>query len=117
MREILLYKFILTLTFDVSNNNGFIFSGIIGRSWALLFASAGYEVKMYDNLQVVAEAIDDILVQMKRMSDAGVLRGQLSVTEQHQLISPAENLSDCISESVYVQVNHNIYMYTLCLLC
>jgi len=83
----------------------------------VLFASAGYEVKMYDvKLQVVAEAIDDILVQMKRMSDAGVLRGQLSVTEQHQLISPSDNLSDCISEAVYVQVNQNTNMYTLCLL-
>ena len=81
------------------------FSGVIGRCWAILFASAGYEVKLHDTeQQVVAAALDDILVQLQKLASAGMSRGQLSVTEQYQRITGAENLADCISGAIYVQV-------------
>jgi len=71
----------------------------------MLFASAGYEVKLYDtDLQVVAGALDNILVQLKSISDSGMSRGQLSVVEQHQLITGAQSLADCVSDAIYVQV-------------
>ena len=60
---------------------------------------------MYDSeLHVVAEALDDILVQLKSISNAGMLRGQLCVTEQHQHITGAQSLADCVSDAIYVQV-------------
>ena len=81
------------------------FSGVIGRSWAILFASAGYEVKLHDaEQQVVAGAIDDILVQLKKLAGAGMSRGRLSVAQQHQRISAAKDLADCVSDAIYVQV-------------
>ena len=71
----------------------------------MMFASAGYEVKLHDTEpHVIAGALDDILVQLQTLNSAGMSRGQLSVTEQHQRISAAENLADCISDAVYVQV-------------
>jgi len=82
-----------------------ICSGFIGHNWAMLFACAGYEVKIYDSdYQVVAGALDKILVQLKSISDAGMSRGQLSVTEQYQLISGAQSMADCVSSAIYVQV-------------
>jgi len=71
----------------------------------MLFASAGYEVKLHDTeLQVVAEALGDIAVQLQQLSSAGMSRGQLSVAEQHRRIAAAENLADCVSDAIYVQV-------------
>ena len=85
--------------------NSVIFSGNIGRGWAMLFAAAGYEVKLYDaEMQVVAAALDDILVQLKSISNVGMLRGQLSVTEQHRRITGAQSLADCVSDAFYIQV-------------
>jgi len=75
----------------------------------MLFASGGYEVKLYDSeLQIVSEALNDILVQLERANSVGVLRGQLSVTEQHRLITGVHSLADCISDTIYVQVWHTI---------
>lgn len=70
----------------------------------MLFASAGYEVKLHDTEpQVVAAARDDILVQLQKLASTGMSRGQLSVTEQYHRITGAENLADCISDAIYVQ--------------
>lgn len=71
----------------------------------MLFAAAGYEVKIYDSeSQVVAQALDDILVQLKSIENAGMLRGHLSVTEQHQRITGVYSLAECVSEAIYIQV-------------
>jgi len=62
-------------------------------------------VKLHDTEpQVVAGAIDDILVQLQKLSSAGMSRGQLSVSQQHQRITVAKDLADCISDAIYVQV-------------
>jgi len=71
----------------------------------MLFASAGYEVKLFDvNMQIVAEVLDDILIQLKSISNAGMSRGHLSVTEQLQQITGAHSLADCVSDAIYIQV-------------
>lgn len=65
-----------------------LFSGLIGRSWAMLFAGAGYCVHLYDVSQdLVANAIKDIEQQLTALAAAGLLRGTLSVAEQLQLIA------------------------------
>ena len=81
------------------------FSGKIGRQWAMLFASVGYEVKLYDSeSHMTSGALDDILVQLESMNSAGILHGHLTVIQQHQCISAAQTLADCIFDAVYVQV-------------
>lgn len=41
--------------------SGFLPSGLIGRSWAMLFASGGFKVKLYDiEQQQITNALESI---------------------------------------------------------
>jgi len=83
---------------------GVVGSGLIGRSWAMLFASAGYRVQIYDiSAEQVATALGNILVQLKDLNEAGLLRGKLSVEEQHALISGTDSLQKCVQGAKYIQ--------------
>lgn len=78
--------------------------GLIGRSWAMLFASAGYNVALYDvNPEVVESALADIEQQLKKLEESGLLRGHLSSNEQYQLISKSESLAECVTDAIHVQ--------------
>jgi L-gulonate 3-dehydrogenase len=64
-----------------------IFSGLIGRSWAMLFASAGYSVYIYDiDNNQTSSALEDIEEQMKTLETKKLLRGKLSASQQRSLI-------------------------------
>ena len=64
------------------------FSGLIGRSWAMLFAGAGYHVSMYDvSLDLVDKAIKDIDEQLKALEKSGMLRGTTTAAQQLALVS------------------------------
>ena len=81
------------------------FSGLIGRSWAMLFAAAGHEVVLFDILpKQIEDALAEILIQLKDLQSKGLLRGTLSVEQQHSKISGTTDLKQCISDSIYVQV-------------
>ena len=55
-------------------------SGLIGRSYAMIFASAGFNVKLYDIAQnQVKAALEDIASQLKILEKDGLIRGNLSV--------------------------------------
>lgn len=54
----------------------------------MLFAGAGYSVSLYDvNRELVVSAIEDIGKQLKVLEETGMLRGNLSVVQQLQLIN------------------------------
>ncbi|CAI9717461.1 lambdalambda-crystallin-like [Octopus vulgaris] len=79
-------------------------SGFIGCSWAMLFAASGYKVSMFDvNPDQVANALENILSQLKNLEKLGLLRGTLSVEEQYQRISKTVTLESCVTGAVYVQ--------------
>lgn len=83
---------------------GIIGSGLIGRSWAMLFAAGGYNVVMYDiESQQVKQALEVILDQLHNLEKQGLLKGSLSVTEQYQLISGTNDLSECVKDTKYIQ--------------
>lgn len=83
---------------------GIVGSGLIGRSWAMLFAAGGYNVMLYDiEEKQVKGALDDILVQLKDLEKNELMKGTLSVDEQYKLISGTNSLAECVSGTKYVQ--------------
>ncbi|XP_035231113.1 lambda-crystallin-like [Stegodyphus dumicola] len=83
---------------------GIVGSGFIGRGWAMLFASVGYNVGIYDvDPSKIDDALVDIKQQLEKLEKTGYLHGRLTADEQYNLISKCNNLSDCVSESIHVQ--------------
>ncbi|XP_061697792.1 lambda-crystallin homolog isoform X2 [Syngnathoides biaculeatus] len=79
-------------------------SGLIGRSWATVFASGGYSVKLYDNQPgQAANAMIEIKKQMMELQEMGMLRGQQSATQQLALISSHEDLQQALQGAFFVQ--------------
>jgi len=84
---------------------GIVGSGLIGKSWAMIFASVGYNVMLYDvEPQQVTTAIESITRELKQFEDEGTLRGdKLSAAEQANLITGTSSLQQCVQNCVYVQ--------------
>jgi len=88
----------------MSEKVGIVGSGLIGRSWAMLFAGAGYRVHLFDVQQDrIGEALQDIRTQLKTLQDKGMLRGSLSADDQADLVTAAGSLQDTLKDAVYVQ--------------
>ncbi|KAG8000881.1 Lambda-crystallin-like protein, partial [Nibea albiflora] len=80
------------------------FSGLIGRSWSMLFVSGGYTVKIYDNQPgLAAKAITEIRKQMEELEEAHMLRGELSATQQLDLLSSYDDLAQALEGAFFVQ--------------
>lgn len=70
------------------------YSGLIGRSWAMIFASVGYKVYIYDIEQSQIDgAIAEIKVQFETLEKEGTLRGKLSAAKQFELIRGKNNIN------------------------
>jgi len=83
---------------------GIVGSGLIGRSWAMLFAAAGYNVVMYDLLdKQLSDAIVYIKQQLDDLEKQKLLRGKLSASEQLKLISTSTELKDAVADTVHIQ--------------
>lgn len=79
-------------------------SGLIGRSWAMLFASGGYRVKIYDNQPgQSAKAITEIKKQLLELEEAHMLRGELTAVQQLALLSGYDDLSQALEGAFFVQ--------------
>lgn len=79
-------------------------SGLIGRSFAKLFASVGYNVHVYDsNEDQIKDALEDIHSQLSKLQDIGLLKGNLSAEEQFKLIQVAPDLEKCVADAIYIQ--------------
>ncbi|XP_063451972.1 lambda-crystallin homolog isoform X3 [Pan paniscus] len=86
-------------------------SGVIGRSWAMLFASGGFQVKLYDiEQQQIRNALENIRKEMKLLEQAGSLKGSLSVEEQLSLISGCPNIQEAVEGAMHIQVNPPYYI-------
>ncbi|XP_078078231.1 lambda-crystallin homolog [Mustelus asterias] len=79
-------------------------SGIVGRSWAMLFASAGYRVALYDTVQQqVTCAIENIRQQLIELERTGMLRGVFKPEEHMQLISACTDLAKAVEGAIHIQ--------------
>lgn len=83
---------------------GIIGSGLIGRSWSMIFASQAYDVYLYD---VVPEAVDKALVllkdQLETLEKSGLLRGDLTAAQQFSHVHKAAKLEEAVEGAVHVQ--------------
>jgi len=83
---------------------GIVGSGLIGRSWAMLFASAEFNVALYDIVgENVDKALVDIKAQLNNLEAKGLLRGEINANEQFSLIRKADTLEDCLENAIHVQ--------------
>lgn len=79
-------------------------SGLIGRSWSMVFASGGYSVRIYDNQPgQAANAIKEIRKQMEELEGAGMLRGELKASQQVALLSSYDDLAQALEGAFFVQ--------------
>ncbi|XP_043853729.1 lambda-crystallin homolog [Dromiciops gliroides] len=79
-------------------------SGLIGRSWAMLFASGGFKVKLYDiEQQQITNALENIRKEMKTLEQSGTLKGSLSADQQLALISGCTDLKKAVEGAMYIQ--------------
>nr|XP_056714482.1 lambda-crystallin homolog [Euleptes europaea] len=79
-------------------------SGLIGCSWAMVFASGGFQVKLYDIVQEqVTRALKNISVQMKELEEMGMLKGTLNSEQQLSLISGCTDLKAAVEGAIHIQ--------------
>ena len=73
-------------------------AGLIGRSWAIVFARAGFEVALWDPAaEAVPAAIGFVRARLPELARHGLLRGQAPdavLARLHQAASPEEAVAD-----------------------
>ncbi|XP_059141159.1 lambda-crystallin-like [Physella acuta] len=83
---------------------GVVGSGLIGRSFSMIYASAGYKVVIYDiQASQLESAQKDIWQQLVALEGQGLLRGTLTKEEQFNNISTTSCLKDCVSGAFLIQ--------------
>jgi 3-hydroxyacyl-CoA dehydrogenase len=79
-------------------------AGLIGRSWAIVFARAGFDVAVYDSAPSAGgAAMDYIAARLPELREAGLLAEPPEIVLAR--IRLAESLADALADVVHVQEN------------
>ncbi|XP_072300261.1 lambda-crystallin homolog [Eucyclogobius newberryi] len=79
-------------------------SGLIGRSWALVFISGGLSVKIYDKQPgMAASALSSIRQQVLELQQKNMLRGDLTASQQLSLLSACDDLHMAVEGAFFIQ--------------
>lgn len=83
---------------------GIIGSGLIGKSWAMIFASRGHPVVLFDvDAGQVERALQLIDVELRQFEKDGLLKGDISAEEQSKLITGSSSLEETVKDKFYIQ--------------
>jgi 3-hydroxyacyl-CoA dehydrogenase len=78
-------------------------AGLIGRSWAIVFARGGHEVALYDaDSGQTARALENIAVSLADMEEAGLIAKAGALKAR---IRKAANLGEAVVGATHVQEN------------
>jgi len=79
-------------------------SGIVGKSWAIVFSRAGYTVNLYDSVSsVLPSAIDYISQVTKDLHKVGLLRDCKTAEESYNRVKIVEDLREALKDVIWVQ--------------
>ena len=82
----------------------FVPSGLIGRSWSLIFIAHGFDVHLFDvKAEQIDQAVKWIEEHLKKLEHDKCLRGNLSASEQLSHVHKAKTLLECVDGAVHVQ--------------
>lgn len=83
---------------------GILGSGLIGGSWAMIFASVGYHVQIYDiSAPQIDCALKHIESDLKRLERDNLLRGTLTAEQQIKCISGTTDIVELVKNCIYIQ--------------
>jgi 3-hydroxyacyl-CoA dehydrogenase len=78
-------------------------SGLIGRSWAMVFARGGHEVALWDqDASQVEKALEHIGRTLPQMAEEGLIADPDAI---HARIRGAASLADALTDAGFIQEN------------
>jgi L-gulonate 3-dehydrogenase len=79
-------------------------AGLIGRSWSIVFARAGFQVNLWDPFPRQSEAAMTFIAdRLPELRQAGLLADEPAAVLAR--ITPVETMSDAVQDAVHVQEN------------
>jgi L-gulonate 3-dehydrogenase len=88
----------------MSQRIGIVGAGLIGRSWSIVFARAGYDVSMYDIApQALTDCFSMLPESLRELSEEGLLNEP--VDRVLQRVRPAATLEEVLEGAVLIQEN------------
>lgn len=71
----------------------------------MIFASSGYKVQLFDAVpENIQKALETIKVRVSDLESKGLLRGELTASQQVSLISGGSSAAECLKDAFYCQV-------------